>query len=464
MDDEQHFVYYPLDEVTSTFQRHCALYNVKNVESSPIKTTNLKVILDPLNSLLISLILYALNQPVPSSFNKRIDSRLKSFKKRINSKSIDLKHLKPLVRSIFSKATDTEIWFQLVSVLDIFEPHSTPDTFTSSLNYPDVRHRQTVALSQGKDQKVDILKKALWTEANGTIFEDVGGFYEKYFKMTPWADQCQAIAESFVNKKSKALFRFPKKSTGADIWRWVHKIQSEFIECYKAPTGTPSEKPASSKQQKTFPLRSNKFRTTSAWQFEGSESPRQVSFFFKSRNHVAGTPHDWRDVLVLGELTSSSVGVWKSKLLQLSIYMREVFIAQPLRRFVHGFLLFGSQLQLWVFDRSGPMSSGFIDIGENPEKLVYVITAYMLMSDNELGLDSNFVQEHDRTLIKVEGPETDNRLMLILEPFPFIVQRSIVSRGTTVYRGLYERFVVKTSWRAVGRMSEDELLGKARQY
>ncbi|CCU76463.1 serine/threonine-protein kinase Sgk2, partial [Blumeria hordei DH14] len=205
-----------------------------------------------------------------------------------------------------------------------------------------------------------------------------------------------------------------------------------------------------------------RFRTTSAWQFEGSESPRQVDFFFKSRKHAANTPHDWRDVLVLGELTSSSVGVWKSKFLQLSIYMREVFITQPLRRFVHGFLLFGSKLQLWVFDRSGPMSTGFIDIGENPEKLIYVITAYMLMSDDELGLDSNFVQEHDRTLIKVKEPETDNWLMLILEPFPFIVQRSIVSRGTTVYRGLYESFVGKISWRAVGRMSEVELLGKAR--
>ncbi|CAD6501077.1 BgTH12-06776 [Blumeria graminis f. sp. triticale] len=175
--------------------------------------------------------------------------------------------------------------------------------------------------------------------------------------MTPWANQCQKIADSFVNRKFKARFRFPKKPTESNVWRWVHRIQAEFIESYKAPTVTPSDKSASSKKEKTFPLRSNKFRTTSAWQFEGSESPRQVDFFFKSRKHAVGTPHDWRDVLVLGELTSSSVGVWKSKFLQLSVYMREVFMAQPLRRFVHGFLLFGTKLQLWISWRAvGRMS------------------------------------------------------------------------------------------------------------
>lgn len=351
-DDVQHFIENPLDEIMTTFHTLCALYNFNIMEPSLFNNTDLQVILLPLNSLLSSLTLYAQDQPVPSSTNIKIDSRIKSFKRRINSKSIDLKHLKPLVRSIFSKAADTEVWFQLISVLDIFEPHSTSDTFTSSLNYPDVCHRQTAAPYKGKDQKVEILKEALRTELNGTIFEDVGGFYEKYFEMTPWANQCQTIADSFVNRKFKARFRFPKKPTESNVWRWVHRIQTEFIESYKAPTVTPSDKSASSKKEKTFPQRSNKFRTTSAWQFEASESPRQVDFFFKSRKHAAGTPHNWRDVLVLGELTSSSVGVWKSKFLQLSVYMREVFMAQPLRRFVHGFLLFGTKLQLWVFIRN----------------------------------------------------------------------------------------------------------------
>ena len=175
---------------------------------------------------------------------------------------------------ILSKATNTEIWFELISVLDVFGPQSTPETFNPSLSYPYVCHRQTPALYQGKDPKVDISKEALRTELNGTIFEDVGGLYEKYFEMIPWANQCRAIAESFVNRNFKARSKFPKKPTESKIWRWAHRIQAEFVESYKAPTMTPSDKPASSKKQNTFPLRSNKSRTTSAWQFEGSESPR----------------------------------------------------------------------------------------------------------------------------------------------------------------------------------------------
>ncbi|VDB85790.1 Bgt-50218 [Blumeria graminis f. sp. tritici] len=31
--------------------------------------------------------------------------------------------------------------------------------------------------------------------------------------------------------------------------------------------------------------------------------------------------------------------------------MREIFSAQPLRQFAHGFLMFGTQLQLWVYVR-----------------------------------------------------------------------------------------------------------------
>lgn len=95
-DDVQHLDHNSLDEVTCVFQRHCALYKIKNFESSLIKTIDLKAILDPLNSLFSSLALYAQDQPVPSSANKKIDARIKSFKKWINLKSIDLKHLKPL--------------------------------------------------------------------------------------------------------------------------------------------------------------------------------------------------------------------------------------------------------------------------------------------------------------------------------------------------------------------------------
>ena len=79
--------------------------------------------------------------------------------------------------------------------------------------------------------------------------------------------------------------------------------------------------------------------------------------------------HDWRDVHVIGEHKQSKDN-FKSLLLQLSRYMRDVFTAQPTRSFIHGFFLYGNLMELWVFDCSGPYSSGAFNIHEKPEQFI----------------------------------------------------------------------------------------------
>jgi len=79
--------------------------------------------------------------------------------------------------------------------------------------------------------------------------------------------------------------------------------------------------------------------------------------------------------------------MWKKKFLQLATYMRDVFAAQPTQRFVHGFLLFDTQMQLWVFDRSGAYSSDTFDILKQPDRFIRAVNGYALMTDKELGLD-----------------------------------------------------------------------------
>lgn len=44
---------------------------------------------------------------------------------------------------------------------------------------------------------------------------------------------------------------------------------------------------------------------------------------------------------------------------------------------------------MWVYDRSGPYSCSYIDIGESPEKLVHFLVTCIMMSDEEIGLDPN---------------------------------------------------------------------------
>lgn len=90
---------------------------------------------------------------------------------------------------------------------------------------------------------------------------------------------------------------------------------------------------------------------------------------------------------MIGELRESDKE-WKVKLLQLGRYMRDVFAIQLTRRFVHGFTLLGSIMELWIFDRSGPYSSGVFDIHKEPEKSIRAIAGNTMMSDKELGLDT----------------------------------------------------------------------------
>ena len=99
------------------------------------------------------------------------------------------------------------------------------------------------------------------------------------------------------------------------------------------------------------------YTTESTSDLTGGEAQRQLDLFVKRRGIETGGKHDWKDVRVIGELKRSK---WPLKkiLLQLARYMRDVFTAQPIRRFIHGFFLHGTTMELWVFDRSGPYSSG----------------------------------------------------------------------------------------------------------
>ena len=91
-----------------------------------------------------------------------------------------------------------------------------------------------------------------------------------------------------------------------------------------------------------------------------------------------------KEVRVIVELKQSKWELEKI-LLQLARYMRDAFTAQPTRRFVHGFFLHDTTMELWVFDRSGPYSSGEFDIHEEPEKFIQAIAGYAMMDDGRNG-------------------------------------------------------------------------------
>ncbi|SZF03608.1 unnamed protein product [Blumeria hordei] len=354
VEDSAHFVANPLLDITSNFMERCANSNLDISKRRLDEETDLQPITTALSILLMTINDYAQYKLPPSAVYTYMPLRINSIKRRLASGNTSSRHFIPLINSILADETDIEIWKQLTDLVDSLEPISPSMIDVRSAPPIDSRHIRCTAPFEGRTQFMKSLKDELRTEIADKIIENVDGFYKKYFEGTTWTNKCNDIAKRYLNRRDKVSFQFPADPTETNVWEWIKAVQAKFIEPYK-PYKT-------SKDQKPIPLRAQIFQTTGSRQINGGLAPRQIDVFLKSRQLPTRTPHDWRDVLVMGELTTSPVGKWTDKFLQLSVYMRELFAAQPLRQFAHGFLMFGTQLQLWVYDPSGPYSSDFIEI------------------------------------------------------------------------------------------------------
>ncbi|KAL9099823.1 MAG: hypothetical protein Q9163_004726 [Psora crenata] len=193
----------------------------------------------------------------------------------------------------------------------------------------------------------------------------------------------------------------------------------------------------------------------------GLENEAQLDLLVMSRNKPLSDPYDWADVRVVGEHAFSKDG---SNFLQFARYARNVFWAQPRRRFLHGFTLCDTSMELHVFDRSGAYSAEPFDIHRDPERFIRAISGYCLMSDEELGLDTFAERDGTREFVTVFDNMTGEDRRLQIETHPIALQRAIVCRGTSCFRTIDRKKVVKFFWVSASRgLTEPGLLKAARE-
>nr|KMM71664.1 hypothetical protein CPAG_07967 [Coccidioides posadasii RMSCC 3488] len=203
----------------------------------------------------------------------------------------------------------------------------------------------------------------------------------------------------------------------------------------------------------------------------GSEARRQVDLIIKQKSgEPSDSEHDWRDIEVVGKLKASNSNGIKKTLVQLACYARDVFACQPTRRYLHVFTICGRVMEVWVFDRSGCYSPGPFDIHNEPERFVQVITGYLMMNEDELGLDTFTEQDGNSRFINIEQEGAEiNRVQL--RPEPLTCQQAIVCRGTSCYltKSPYApesdnwSYITKFSWTSDRRKPEADLLRLANQ-
>ncbi|SZF02529.1 unnamed protein product [Blumeria hordei] len=393
------------------------------------------------------------------SDSKNLLPRMTRIKYWLTSTMFDLAPFEPLARLILNNGSDIEVWQCLMHLVDTLEVMikgltDQPQKLAAASIY-----RRAAGPLDRAGKTMEELKELMRHELSGSVFMNVKGFWKKYFEKPKWSRQCRALSKEYKARSGEEKLKFPEDPSEADVWRWMKAVEEEIIKSsVNTLTKSAKEKGKLARSRFMHSIEATQCHTLAKGQIEGGQTDRQLDYFIKRSNLPNDDGHHWRDVLVVGELTKLPTSAFLDKFLQLCVYMSEVFLAQPLRHFVHGFILFGTQLQLWIFDRSGPYCESIIDVRGSQEKLVHVLAAYMMMSDKEHGVDSHIRYEGDEMIIKMKVPGSNVMQEFSLDSKPLICQSALVSRGTTVYCSSDKKYVVKFSWKICGKTSEVELL------
>ena len=373
-----------------------------------------------------------------------IASDLLGLRRRIRNGNFNYEHHRALSRLVVKQASDVDVWNAVFDLI-ITVSRTTPPT-SIPVSFDGTPITSSSASQQGGEQTQKLVEGRIFEEIRGCTHQNVEGFFSKYFEGKPWTERTKEIYKAVQERHADGRWTdFPQSPVQNAIYEWWFHFQDEFLSNERGV-----------------------YYTSNTKDLTGSEARRQIDLFVKSNNEkLSKVVHDWKDVEVIGELKESNKDK-KATLLQIARYVRDVFSCQPTRRYVHAFTLCGNDMQAWVFDRSGPYSSTAFDIHEEPERFIRTIAAYVMMSDEDLGLDTFIERDDGDQFITVVEDATGKERRLQLESIPIAYQRAIVCRGTSCFRATPPssedlRYVVKFSWVSDKRRPEADLLRLARE-
>ncbi|VCU40664.1 Bgt-50159, partial [Blumeria graminis f. sp. tritici] len=396
-----------------------------------------------------------------------LDKQLGLIIYKIISKKLSFSNFERLIAMIIGSASDREIWSYVITMADLLttemkssrsELQTNP--MKSTLSMPNFKWKSSEPLGYGRT--ADSLTKALKFELSGHLYKSIDNFWEETFENKPWSDLTMRIWESYRDQGQCGTENpFSREMSEAAMRNWLHSFRDRFLYQHMPNGRVPTNGQPIVHRVAGDPFVRGKFsHTTYPKQLIGGLSPRKLDFFVEDAALPDGPTHDWRDVRVVGELIASPRGICK-KMHKLMRSFREIFHAQPSRRFVHGFCLHKLHVEFWVIDRSGAYSSREIDVIGSQEKLVRALSSYVLMSDEELGLDTSTRHDGNRLLVTI--PDGDNQPEAIqVAPEPVARPETIMSRANTCYRTLDSMHLIKFSWGSGASRTEIDSLKLAR--
>ncbi|VCU40340.1 Bgt-51002 [Blumeria graminis f. sp. tritici] len=306
-----------------------------------------------------------------NTLKKAFQSYLNATYTKTVNEEVSVYDFRDLIASIKKPASGREILTTVINIAKELNKELDPIAMMRPVHSTVTRLRKTGEVP-GYDKTTASLTDALKSETSGKIYRDVAEFWEvNFITNKPWCGLVNRIWASYRDNGQCGSDNVFSSNMDEDAWRrWLHAFRDRYlIQLMKEEDFTEVHQPAVKRWRNDPLVRGKICHTTIPSQFKGGKSNRKLDFFIESSEIPDCETHKWRDVRVVGEVTSSEEQIG-AKFNQLMRYAREIFYSQPLRRFVHGFCLHKDHIEFWIIDRAGAYSSGEYDVLKNQEMLV----------------------------------------------------------------------------------------------
>ncbi|VDB88337.1 Bgt-51482 [Blumeria graminis f. sp. tritici] len=223
------------------------------------------------------------------------------------------------------------------------------------------------------NEKIKVtLTEALKSETSGKLFRDFDKFWNVYFgKNRLCSSVTRRIWESFINNDQ---FR-PEKISLCDmdekgLRSWLQAFRELFLNILmKAEDFTEIHQPAVKSGYHEPIVQRKLSQTTKVSQLNSGLSDQGKPFLIESSEIPDCEIHKWKDVRVIGLITSSEDQI-AVKVNKMASYARKIFYSQLLCQFLHGICLQKNNIEFWIADWAGAYSFVKKDVIESQEKLV----------------------------------------------------------------------------------------------
>ncbi|KAF5341175.1 hypothetical protein D9611_006063 [Ephemerocybe angulata] len=160
----------------------------------------------------------------------------------------------------------------------------------------------------------------------------------------------------------------------------------------------------------------------------------------------------------------------KQQIQQLGVYIRQIFLHQPNRRYCRALIITESKFRLFHYDRSGAFFTQALSIHRHAATFVRLVVGLSSYNEKDLGLDTNFrwkIVDGRKSAGTISTLNAEGKMVkytLDMDYTSTFIQHTIRGRGTMHWYATGKkgaRVLIKDSWRSDGRTAEDTLLAQA---